>query len=56
VISLHGIRTRGAWQKESAFPINRAGFDHIPLDYGRFGLVQFILPCTRQGRIPWLLW
>jgi O-acetyl-ADP-ribose deacetylase (regulator of RNase III) len=53
VISLHGIRTRGVWQKEITLPINRAGFDHLPLDYGRFGLIRFILPWTRQGRIPW---
>lgn len=53
VISLHGIRTRGVWQKELTLPINRAGFDHEPLDYGRFGLIKFVLPFTRQARIPW---
>lgn len=53
IISLHGIRTRGVWQKEITFPINQAGFDHKPLDYGRFGLIRFFLPWTRQGRIPW---
>jgi O-acetyl-ADP-ribose deacetylase (regulator of RNase III) len=53
VISLHGIRTRGAWQKEITLPINRAGFDHVPLDYGRFGLIRFIFPWSRQAQIPW---
>jgi O-acetyl-ADP-ribose deacetylase (regulator of RNase III) len=34
VVSLHGIRTRGTWQKDVTYPINQAGFDHKPLDYG----------------------
>lgn len=53
IVSLHGIRTRGEWQKEITYPINVAGFDHKPLDYGRFGLIRFILPWTRQGRVQW---
>jgi len=36
VVSLHGIRTRATWQKDVTYPINQAGFDHKPLDYGRF--------------------
>ena len=49
VVSLHGIRTRGAWQKEINIALNQAGFDHQPVDYGRFGLIRFLLPFARNG-------
>lgn len=49
VLSLHGIRTRGKWQKEINLPLNEAGFYHEPVDYGYFGLIRFLLPCFRRG-------
>ena len=51
VISIHGIRTRGAWQKEITPALNYAGFTHVPLDYGRFGLLRFLRRSSRQEQV-----
>ncbi len=51
VISVHGIRTRGRWQKDITLPLSEAGFDHKPVDYGYFGLLQFLLPFARRSRV-----
>jgi hypothetical protein len=55
VISLHGIRTRGAWQKELTAELNRAGFDHVPLDFGFFRALQLLWPRARQRLLQWFL-
>ncbi len=54
VITLHGIRTRGAWQKEIAPRIARYGMIPVLLDYGYFNLFQFLNPWARDGRVKWL--
>jgi len=51
VISIHGIRTRGVWQKEITPSLNYAGFTHVPLDYGRFGLLRFLYRPARQRQV-----
>jgi pimeloyl-ACP methyl ester carboxylesterase len=51
VFSLHGIRTRGKWQKEVT-PL-LSDFHHIPLDYGHFLALQLLLPWSRSSRIDW---
>lgn len=51
VISIHGIRTRGVWQKEITPSLNYAGFTHVPLDYGRFGLFRFLWRPARQKQV-----
>ncbi len=51
VISIHGIRTRGTWQKEMTPSLNYAGFTHVPLDYGRFGLFSFLWRPSRQKQV-----
>lgn len=51
VISIHGIRTRGAWQKAITPSLNYAGFTHVPLDYGRFGLFRFLWRPARQRQV-----
>ena len=51
VISIHGIRTRGTWQKEITPALNYAGFTHVPLDYGRFGLLRFLWRPSRQKQV-----
>lgn len=53
VISLHGIRTRGYWQKQLTIELNKGGFDHVPLDYGFFGAIQLVLPFMRDRKIKW---
>lgn len=51
VLSLHGIRTRGQWQKEITRLLNEAGFDHEPIDYGYFSLIRFLWPPARKKRV-----
>src|SRR5262245_40357903 len=53
VVSVHGIRTRGAWQKQLTASLNRAGFTHEPLDFGFFRAVQMLWPPARQSQIDW---
>jgi hypothetical protein len=53
VISLHGIRTRGAWQKTVNSDLQRNGFRHELFDYGHFGVLQLVLPWRRARKIVW---
>lgn len=54
VISLHGIRTRGAWQKESlGRALNENGFVHVALDFGFFNAIQLLIPSLRRAKVDW---
>jgi TolB-like protein/Flp pilus assembly protein TadD len=53
VISLHGIRTRGAWQKQLGIALQKAGFLHIPLDYGFWGLLRLLWGPSRRRQAEW---
>lgn len=53
VLSLHGIKTRGRWQKELAPILAEAGFTPEPLDYGNFLAIEMLLPYCRRKRIEW---
>jgi hypothetical protein len=53
IISLHGIRTRGTWQKDLTPIITEQGWIHYPLDYGSFSLARFIPSVVRQKKIEW---
>jgi pimeloyl-ACP methyl ester carboxylesterase len=55
VLSLHGIRTRGAWQKALNDDLQAAGFVHKQLDYGNFLALQLLLPGSRRRKVEWLL-
>ena len=54
VLSLHGIRTRGVWQKELAPVLAKHGFIPYPLDYGNFPALFLLVPWFRQRKIEWL--
>lgn len=54
VVSLHGIRTRGVWQKELAPILSKAGFIPYPLDYDYFSAVGFLSEGSRKRRVEWL--
>ncbi len=54
VVTLHGIRTRGQWQKQITPYLARHGLIPYHLDYGFFGVLSFLLPWTRAGRVQWL--
>lgn len=51
IISLHGIKTRGAWQKNLASKLN--GMKYYPLDYGNFLAIQLIFPFLRTSKYHW---
>lgn len=53
VMSIHGIRTRGSWQKELTQTLNSAGFIHVPLDYGFFSAMRLIWPPSRRKQVYW---
>jgi pimeloyl-ACP methyl ester carboxylesterase len=54
VASLHGIRTRGVWQKDLAPVLASHGFVPYPLDYGNFSALRLLLPFSRKGKVDWL--
>ncbi len=54
VVTLHGIRTRGQWQKQITPYLARYGLIPYHLDYGFFGVLSFVLPWTRAARVQWL--
>lgn len=53
VVTLHGIRTRGEWQKKVTPYLARYGIIPYHLDYGWFGVLSFILPWVRKSRVQW---
>lgn len=53
VISIHGIRTSGPWQKKVNSELQRHGFRHELLDYGFFRTVQLLMPWARSRKIAW---
>lgn len=53
IISVHGIRTTGAWQKQIASVVSENGWIYYPMDYGYFTVIHFALPFVRKSKIAW---
>ena len=53
VMSLHGIRTRGVWQKDLVPVLARHGFIPYALDYGSFSVFKFASRRTRARKLEW---
>jgi pimeloyl-ACP methyl ester carboxylesterase len=53
IISVHGIRTTGAWQKQIASVISENGWIYYPMDYGYFNSLRFAMPQIRKSKIEW---
>jgi pimeloyl-ACP methyl ester carboxylesterase len=53
VITIHGIRTRGEWQKRLAPILASNDLVPYPLDYGRFSALRLVLPWSRENRLNW---
>ena len=55
VISLHGILTRGEWQKHLAPYVSGQGWIYHPLDYGHFTARHLVLSIKKKKqKIQWL--
>ena len=54
VVTLHGIKTRGVWQKDIDHELSRAGFIPKSLDYGHFYALQLLWPPSRRKKVEWL--
>ena len=54
VVSLHGIRTRGVWQKDLAPILALNGFVPYALDYGWFSAPQLAWKSSRKAKLGWL--
>lgn len=54
VISLHGIWTRGTWQKDLAPLLARHGFVPYALDYGNFTPIELMFPFRHGAKLEWL--
>ncbi len=46
LLSIHGIRTTGRWQKHITVPLQRAGILYEPLDWG----YRWLAPLARPTR------
>lgn len=55
VISLHGIRTRGVWQRTAATMLARAGLIPHSLDYGWYRAIELLLPWRREAILKWFV-
>lgn len=55
VITLHGIRTRGAWQKDLDTELGKAQLIPKALDYGFFRATKLLIPALRRKQIDWFL-
>jgi formylglycine-generating enzyme required for sulfatase activity len=53
VFSIHGIRTRGRWQKDVVPLLGRAGFVSVPLDYGKFPALKLLFGPSRNKKVEW---
>ena len=54
VMSLHGIRTRGVWQKDLAPELALAGLIPYGLDYGNFSAIKLFLGYGLDQKVNWL--
>ncbi len=53
VITLHGIRTTGKWQKALDTVLASSEFVPYALDYGYFDTLAFLNPWKREERVKW---
>ncbi len=54
VVTVHGVMTRGKWQKDLTPYLARYNLIPYHLDYGFFGVWFFLLPFTREPKVGWL--
>jgi hypothetical protein len=55
VITLHGIESRGEWQKQATPILAQEGWVPVPLDYGNFSTIKFLMPPARSRKLAWFV-
>ena len=55
VLTVHGIRTFGHWQKTIGELLSRIDFHAVSVDYGYFGLPKFIPSFLRRKQVEWFV-
>lgn len=50
-ITAHGIRTHAHWQKVTADILNDHNIKHRSYDFGRYGLLRFLLDSSREKKV-----
>ena len=53
VVTIHGIRTTGRWQKEFSDHLTRAKYRHVALDFGFFSAISLLMPWNRASKVEW---
>ena len=53
VISLHGIRTTGGWQKELTDELILQKIRYEPLDFDFFSALSLLFPWSRKNKVEW---
>ena len=53
LISVHGIRTTGRWQKDLTEAAQNLGVAYQPLDFGYFGAFSLLIPSARRQKVEW---
>jgi pimeloyl-ACP methyl ester carboxylesterase len=54
VLTLHGVQSRGVWQKDVVPALSRYGMVHYPLDYGNYSPWNILRPSLRESKVEWL--
>lgn len=55
VVSLHGIRTKGAWQESLSRLLGQAGYSYDPWKFGFFRAISMVNPRARREKVNWFL-
>lgn len=55
VVTLHGIRTRGVWQKDLVPLLARVGFVPYVFDYGDFSALSLMRAVRRDEKVRWFV-
>ncbi|NOT89942.1 MAG: hypothetical protein HOP03_17450 [Lysobacter sp.] len=53
VLTVHGIRTTGDWQRELTDVLTQHKYRHVPLGFGFFSAVSLLMPWSRARKVEW---
>ena len=53
VLTVHGIRTTGDWQRELTDVLTQHKYRHVPLGFGFFSALSLLMPWSRARKVEW---